>query len=290
MSWIISFTYSEQAKYEAVGHDASTTEGDESQVQTQCLNLATPEELVDCVRKEAAAQYKQQREDADLYAQQDMAAFAHGLLWFAGLSFLTGAGGLAALVWTFREQRKLTQSEARAYVRVSKLKTIKDGPQTGWLEFVVANDGKTPAQNVWMQFTTLIETGEIGKETTEEIESRSWHPVDGMVVPANDQTIRLEIWASRTRAQRRTKEEREKWLAEMPPKLSMPTIRIVGELAYDDVFGNSYVSDFAFMSFDIDIKRDEWREMWGLVKGLYRPVLIRPDAEARKKRKRKKDD
>jgi hypothetical protein len=54
------------------------------------------------------------------------------------------------------------------------------------------------------------------------------------------------------------------------------------------VFGNSYASDFAFMSFDIDIKRDEWREMWGLMKGLYRPVLIRPDAEARKKRKRKK--
>ncbi len=289
MSWVISFTYSEQAKYEAVGHDAPAAEGEESQVQTQCLDLATPEELAGCVRKEAAAQYKQQREDADLYAQQHMAAFAHGLLWFAGLSFLTGAGGLAALVWTFREQRKLTQNEAKAYVRVREVRTVKDDRHSGWLELVVQNDGKTPAQDVWLRFTTSLEVGKPGKEEMKLVKAGEWYPVDGMVVPANDEVIRLDIWSARRPIEIAFKQSRAEWIADLE-KFGMPSVHISGEIAYDDVFGQSYASDFAFMSFDFDIKRDEWRQMWGEMKGLYRPVLIRPDAEARRKRKRKKSD
>ena len=47
-----------------------------------------------------------------------------GQLWFAALSFIASGLGLVALVWTFYEQRKLTQNESCAYLEVVRAEIL----------------------------------------------------------------------------------------------------------------------------------------------------------------------
>lgn len=62
----------------------------------------------------------------------------------------------------------------------------------------------------------------------------------------------------------------------------MRSVWIEGEVTYDDVFGESYVSEFAFMTFAFCNDMESWIEMWGLQKALYVPVVVRPDTEQMK--------
>ncbi len=72
----------------------------------------------------------------------------------------TGIGALIAsvfsvwlVVWTFREQRKLTQIESRAFLGIKNVRLTEfDMGKAVWAEVTVLNAGQTAAQNVriWM--------------------------------------------------------------------------------------------------------------------------------------------
>lgn len=85
---------------------------------------------------------------ADLKAQQDMAAWAMAMTLTSIATFIASLGSVAALVWTFREQRKMTQNQSRAYLEViSGLFTV----HSEWNEDVritFMNTGQTPAFNI----------------------------------------------------------------------------------------------------------------------------------------------
>lgn len=75
-------------------------------------------------------------------------AVDQGLLWFAGLTFVTSAGGLAALFFTFSEQRKLTKAETRAYLQAEEAHLYPEGAGTYQLRVTIRNVGQTPATNL----------------------------------------------------------------------------------------------------------------------------------------------
>lgn len=115
----------------------------------KCIDFTSPEELDDCKREQAASQHQKEHTEADLHAQSDMAAFARGLLWFTAFGFVASAGGLVALVWTFREQRKLTINQSRAVLQVKGISVAGSNYGTFWLYFVLHNHGETAAFDVY---------------------------------------------------------------------------------------------------------------------------------------------
>ncbi|RYG93391.1 MAG: hypothetical protein EON58_18450, partial [Alphaproteobacteria bacterium] len=142
------FTYSERGVYEAKRDNAAATKSENAQVQTNCVYLGVPQDFADCVREEAKATHEKKHAEADLQAQQDVAAFGHGLLWFSALGFITSAGGLWALVWTFREQRRLTQHASRAVIVIKRVIISKSSPGYYWVRFELLNHGDTGAFDV----------------------------------------------------------------------------------------------------------------------------------------------
>lgn len=92
---------------------------------------------------------------SDLVAQERMAdateamnRATQAMMWAAWISVLIGAGGLTALIWTFREQRKLFRSDNQAYIEVTEISTFVHGTYGLYLGIEVANRGKTPARNL----------------------------------------------------------------------------------------------------------------------------------------------
>jgi hypothetical protein len=81
------------------------------------------------------------------------------------------------------------------------------------------------------------------------------------------------------------KEKRAEWIADTD-KNGMRSVWIEGEVTYDDVFGESYVSEFAFMTFAFCNDMESWIEMWGLQKRLYVPVVVRPHTKQGSQRKK----
>lgn len=97
---------------------------------------------------------------SDLVAQERMAdatesmnRATQAMMWAAWISVLIGAGGLTALIWTFREQRKLFRSDNQAYIEVTKISTFVHGTYGLNFGIVVANRGKTPARNLSFEGT-----------------------------------------------------------------------------------------------------------------------------------------
>lgn len=145
---VVDRTYTERSNYQEMRNSPPAASGDERMRGSACDLLEDHTEIVSCARAEAITDLRTQRESLDLRAQQDMAAFSHGLFLFAALSFWIGGLGVAALVWTFVEQRKLTQNESRAYVKVGEGSLHLD-PTYGLLYRVrIKNYGKTPAVQI----------------------------------------------------------------------------------------------------------------------------------------------
>jgi len=145
---VLNFTYSDRASRDAERYQASTTETQKSDQEDVCLSLTAPQEIANCVRQQDAAARDQKQTQSDLHAQHDMAAFAHGLLWFSALSFITGAGGFVALVWTFSETRKMTRSQESAYVELTGISFHTHGTYGANVSFTLSNCGRTPAKDI----------------------------------------------------------------------------------------------------------------------------------------------
>lgn len=117
-----------------------------------------PAPAQECVQQVENAEEAKQHERADLKAQQEVAewTFATALIAFAAL-FLS-AGGLLALVWTFREQRKLTINQSQAYLELitahytaQRWGSIDEGEDTEDqidVTLTLVNNGATPALRI----------------------------------------------------------------------------------------------------------------------------------------------
>ena len=85
------------------------------------------------------------RSQNDLIAQQDMAVWAFGVFLVTTLGLFFSAGGVAALVWTFRETRKMTQAQDRAYLRIEQGHLQHDPTYGLSYSLQIHNSGNTPA-------------------------------------------------------------------------------------------------------------------------------------------------
>lgn len=153
---VMRFTYSDRANRDAERYQAAAAEPQKSDQQDVCLTLTIPQEIANCIRLKDAATLEQKQAQSDLHAQHDMAAFAHGLLWFSALSFVTGAGGFVALVWTFSETRKMTRSQEIAYVEFIDLRFFTHGTYGARVFVRIANCGRTPAKDITFTGKLLV--------------------------------------------------------------------------------------------------------------------------------------
>ncbi|RYD86060.1 MAG: hypothetical protein EOP84_00370 [Verrucomicrobiaceae bacterium] len=94
-----------------------------------------------------------------------------GVLAFTALQFVTGAFGLVALVWTFSEQRKMTEAQSRAYIEITGASyETHPGYRGATLRIGVKNVGLTPAQQVRVEGVQEYDPGAIeGKELGEKV-------------------------------------------------------------------------------------------------------------------------
>jgi hypothetical protein len=149
-------TYSSLLDRDQERQHAGTSSAEYTDIESKCFHPPVTTQAIDCVRKEVEAQRTAQHDQADLRAQQDVAALNIGILWFAGFSFISSGVGVVLLIWTFREQRNLTKGESRAYLEIGWAEL--GGDRTYGLTYGVwlTNSGKTPARNVRVHGTMRI--------------------------------------------------------------------------------------------------------------------------------------
>ena len=146
----------------------------------------------ECASKITQAAQREKREKTNLQAQQDMAEIV-ALLGLPGL--IISGFGLWALVWTFRETRKLTAIQSRAYVltemhSVTRIPSVdNDGMFQIHVSVEIANSGQTPAFDVAVSAT-------IGWFELKEVDD--WQPKAplvgrGVIGPGKSRSINQHI-------------------------------------------------------------------------------------------------
>ena len=111
----------------------------------------------ECTPDDVNAEQQEQREKADLKAQQDMSEWALFLALIGLPGLIISSSGLAALIWTFRETRKMTQADAKAYVEILHIEFSVDPTYGASLLLWLSNKGRTPASNIWFTGRIKIE-------------------------------------------------------------------------------------------------------------------------------------
>ncbi len=158
------------------GERAANTTAEQAQVYEGCRYVAPIASLMTCVAEGTKAAYDQKHTNADLHAQQEVAAWTFGMFVFGVLSFVTSGLALAALVWTFREQRKLTVNQSRAYLeliaahytaaRFADIVEGEDKEDQIDISLTLYNSGETPASDVRvvLQLDCTPESSGFGEE------------------------------------------------------------------------------------------------------------------------------
>jgi hypothetical protein len=113
-----------------------------------------------CVNEQEYAAHQAEHDDRDLEAQQTTAVWTHylGVAGVLGTAF--GLLGVALVLFTFREQRKTSRAELRAYLTVEPggINESRDGVHRVPLNFI--NNGQTPAYHIEHGGDFLIMTGD----------------------------------------------------------------------------------------------------------------------------------
>ena len=147
--WALVFFSSYQARHAYEREHASADYYDEAapQIERECWSVTGTFDR-QCAMEAVREIQTHEQAKHDLKAQQDMAE-ATVLLALLGLpGFVISIGGLWALVWTFREQRTLTEIQSRAYIELVE-GHIRISPLGYWaVRVVVHNSGSTPAFNL----------------------------------------------------------------------------------------------------------------------------------------------
>lgn len=219
---------------------------------------AEPEAFRDiCVDKETEAQRSERRAAYDLKAQQEMAAWAFGVLIVSVFGLFISAGGLGALIWTFHEQRKMFRADAQAYIEVVWLDIDHDPTYGLTLVIYVANRGKTPAKK-------LMFSGDLNVVRGEEFE----YPVYAYlgILPANSTGVMigrnydvLEDFRFLRDYETSGSHGRKTWsVMTEDPSRADPMVQLTGELSWDDSFNPVQRTNFGDIAF---LRRDD-RPLW----------------------------
>lgn len=106
-------------------------------------------DIVDCMVEQAKAEHEEKHAEANLKTQQDVALWSLILMILGVVGAFLSAAGVALLIWTFREQRKLTITQSRAWVGLLGFKSTPIGTEempNGYLiKFEWKNTGSSPA-------------------------------------------------------------------------------------------------------------------------------------------------
>lgn len=193
-----------------------------------------------------------------------MASYARGLLWFTAFGFVASAGGLVALVWTFNEQRKLTQNQACAYLEILQGR-VSEHTELGFsYELDVVSNGQTPSRRIQliakMKVSGVPHIITYGDDPIYTPRTISLEANASEIFPTNQRTLiaRTYDWigldafnpeghgsAARRYGSRITTGDPD----EDGPEAYL---EITGTLAYDDVFGRRHelpIHQFMFMNF-----------------------------------------
>lgn len=203
---------------------------------------------------EAKASKRREEESAetqkrDLIAQQRMADATEAMnratqymMYAAWVSVLVGMGGLWALFYTFREQRKMFRADAQAYIEVVWLDVWNDPTYGLTLLIYLANRGKTPAKD--LRFT--------GRLTIKQVESpdkqrrlAEYQVFAGLgILPANSTgTVTgrnsdvLESFSFLTDIEQAGSHGRKTWsVLRDSPDAEVDMVKLEGHLSWDDSF------------------------------------------------------
>jgi hypothetical protein len=123
--------------------------------QLFCAELP-PSQRANCFQEFKRDHVAEVRAQADLAAQQDMAVWSFGVLLVSLFGLFFSAGGFVALVWTFRETRKMTQAQDRAYLVIGTARIFLDPTYGLTYGLEVRNSGNTPATFVTANLSLSI--------------------------------------------------------------------------------------------------------------------------------------
>lgn len=118
----------------------------------------------ECTTDDVNAEQQEQREKADLNAQQDMSEWALFLALIGLPGFVVSCFGLGALIWTFRETRELTQNQERAVLEVqggSLWPRMRHSESHMHVDIAVRNIGRTVATDVYINGVIEYYPGQI---------------------------------------------------------------------------------------------------------------------------------
>lgn len=174
-----------------------------------------------------------------------MEVWAYWMMVTGVISAFAASLSVVALVWTFREQRKATMVQERAYVSVRSLRA-EDGREEFTVLFELANTGRTPAQSCHIKLWLIVptDTNAAGKQQTPVFQMGR----DFEIPPADNRTV-----AARTHPAVR--------LPLKPPTVdtNMPRARIPvveGEITYSDVYGRQHT---------LPVHAEIWRQSSGVL-------------------------
>tara|TARA_R110001606_G_scaffold317924_1_gene464787 strand:+ start:172 stop:1077 length:906 start_codon:yes stop_codon:yes gene_type:complete len=217
--------------------DASQAEKSisEEDIERWCGGLLATERLA-CTARQGEAEAAKKRSQYDLKAQQEMAEWALLVVVASVISLFVSIGGLGALVWTFREQRKLTESQSRAYIEVITGRTSIT--EFGWtIDVTVMNTGQTPAFEVRMSANARFYAR---SSTRNEPEAKIIYGVGsarGEIGPSGLDTTR--IYKSGTFVADEIKGlKNEEGMIVSTDECTFPYVEFVGKITFKDAFDN----------------------------------------------------
>lgn len=233
--------------------------------------VTDPAETEASERREEESAETQKR---DLVAQQRMAEATEAMnratqymMYAAWLSVFIGAGGLGALVWTFREQRKMFRADAQAYVEVVWLDVWIDPTYGLTLLIDVANRGKTPAKGLHFSGRLTVKQVERADYRVKSVREDEHEVFAALgILPANSSGKMegqnydvLEDFRFLTDFQDAGSHGRKTWsVVTEDPDSEIDIVRLNGTLSWDDSFNPVQKIDFG----DIAVLSRDGRPLW----------------------------
>lgn len=178
--WLVADYRQNQAaeRQHAANYEPESTE---QKLYDPCLRLSGIVDSINCVLREAQAQREDQRSAYDLEAQQDMSAWAYGMLWVSGVGTIIALVGVVFIALTLhtntaqvRLAREAMVADQRAWIKidwevVSDLVFGEDEASVR-VKFTQNNTGRSPALGamIWREHMPITPEHDLIKSTLEE--------------------------------------------------------------------------------------------------------------------------
>lgn len=231
--------------------------------QRACALVPLPERA-ECQADEINAARERERQERDLQAQLVMSAWTRVMALTALFATMVSIIGVGLVYTTFRETRRgadaardavvetrrIGEAHGRAYLSVVRADVridMNNRPEAMLPNFKVilhlSNSGATPAINVSYYCTAGVSTwGKI-----DELPDLSAHPSHEFIanIPAAEQR-KLKVTCYGVARDWRTVQRRWEKYTDQTPIGEAPVLLIYGTVFYEDVFGQTFRSQFGF--------------------------------------------